>query len=203
MAVNIAVQASIIDLRCDVPKPNDVFLIDTNVWYWMTYSPLSITPRSYQIREYPNYVSKARRAGTSLLKLDLSFAELAHSIERDEYAIFNQSTPCYFKEFRHNYPAQRAQVVNEVHSSWLQMESIALSLALNIDKPMMRSVLSSFINHELDGYDLFFIEALKNTQITGIITDDLDFSCYPGIQVFTANKAVIDLARAQGRLIKR
>jgi len=29
----LVVRAEVVDLRADSPKPNDVFAVDTNVWY--------------------------------------------------------------------------------------------------------------------------------------------------------------------------
>ena len=36
-----------------------------------------------------------------------------------------------------------------------------------------------------------------------VITDDGDFATVPGIQVFTANRNVIQTAQTQGRLLNR
>ena len=41
MAINYAVQAEVIDIRADRPKPTDIFLVDTNVWLWM--KPIEVT----------------------------------------------------------------------------------------------------------------------------------------------------------------
>ena len=41
MAVNYNIQANVVDIRKDLPKSNDVFLVDTNVWYWITYTRAS------------------------------------------------------------------------------------------------------------------------------------------------------------------
>lgn len=43
MAVNYVIAADIIDVRVDTPKPEDVFLVDSNVWYWMTYTKASLS----------------------------------------------------------------------------------------------------------------------------------------------------------------
>lgn len=36
MSVNYTIRADVVDIRQDHPKPDDVFLVDTNVWYWLT-----------------------------------------------------------------------------------------------------------------------------------------------------------------------
>lgn len=62
----------------------------------------------------------------------------------------------------------------------------------------------------LDGYDLFVIEGLIKANILlikanilQIITDDGDFATVPDLKLFTANRNVINSARAQGKLSRR
>ena len=38
MAANIVIRADVVDISKDTPRNNENFLVDTNVWYWMTYS---------------------------------------------------------------------------------------------------------------------------------------------------------------------
>jgi hypothetical protein len=47
------------------------------------------------------------------------------------------------------------------------------------------------------------LEAIKNHGVVQVITDDGGFATVPGIQVFTANKNVINAARSQGKLLIR
>ena len=44
---------------------------------------------------------------------------------------------------------------------------------------------------------------MKNNNIEKIITDDGDYLTVPDIQVFTANRNVINAARSQGKLVTR
>ena len=89
MPVNYTVQAEVVDIRSDAPKNDDIFLVDTNAWYWYTYTNASISSRSYQITEYPSYIAKAISATSLLLYCGLSLAELAHNIEQTEREIFS------------------------------------------------------------------------------------------------------------------
>jgi hypothetical protein len=41
MPVKYSIQANVIDITTDVPKASDKFLVDTNVWYWLTYPAAS------------------------------------------------------------------------------------------------------------------------------------------------------------------
>ncbi len=59
MPINYNVRAEVIDLRSDTPQDNDMFLVDTNVWFWLTYTQASTYAASYQIRYYPAYINTA------------------------------------------------------------------------------------------------------------------------------------------------
>jgi hypothetical protein len=94
MAVNYTIRADVVDIRQDTPKPSDAFLIDTNVWYWLTYTRARLAdrpPLRYQINDYPAYIGKARSAKAQLYRCGLSLAELAHLIEKTEREIFIRS----------------------------------------------------------------------------------------------------------------
>jgi predicted nucleic acid-binding protein len=132
----------------------------------------------------------------------LSLAELAHLIENTQKEIFRPS-PLSRKDFRHNYPIQRADVVAQVQVVWSQIKEIAVSADLMINEATTDDVLVRFETEPLDGYDLFILETMKKENINNIITDDGDYCTVPGITVFTANRNMINAARAQGNLLTR
>ena len=68
---------------------------------------------------------------------------------------------------------------------------------------MTAAALNRIITEKVDGYDLFFLETMEKHQLVQIIMDDGDFATVPGIQVFTGNRAVINLAGSQGKLVTR
>ena len=66
MAINYNIEAAVVDITTDTPKAGDAFMVDTNVWYWITYSRASQSarpPASYQTSHYPNYTNTALGAG--------------------------------------------------------------------------------------------------------------------------------------------
>lgn len=207
MAVNYAIHADVVDIRQDVPKPDDAFLVDTNVWYWLTYTRASQAeqpPKNYQINDYPSYISKAISAKSQLHRCGLSLAELAHLIERTEREIYSRSNVALVsKEYRHNHPTERANVVAEIQTAWSQVNTMAQTLDLQIDEQAISAALSRLSSQPLDGYDLFILEAISKAGVVKIITDDGDFVTVPGIQVFTANYNVIKTAQNQGKLLQR
>lgn len=209
MPVQYTIKADVIDLRNDTPQQNDLFLVDSNVWYWTTYSradQADARPRTYQINDYPIYISKALSVKSTLLRCGLSLAELSHLIEKTELEIFSRTTGFdknKKKEFRHNNTSQRANVVTEVQTAWDQVKSMSQIVELQIDDTNTDAALSRFSTQPLDGYDLFILEAISCAGVVKVITDDGDYVTVPGIQVFTANQNVITAAQNQGKLIRR
>jgi hypothetical protein len=203
MPPNFAVRAKVVDIRRDTPKSTDVFLVDTMVWHWLTYS--KATPHPYQIRSYPPYVKQARNRGAALLYCGISLSELAHQIEQNELEIFNKASTfgVKTKEFRHNYPAQRLQVATEVTTAWGIVKAFAGTLDLVVDEATTDGALARFQTHLLDGYDLLHVEAMAKGGVSQMLTDDGDYCTVPGITVFTANGNVIAAAASQKMLVTR
>ncbi len=204
MPINLTITADIVDIQKDTPCKDDAFFIDTNVWYWMTYTKASAWP--YQTGEYPNYVMSVLTAGGKVFYNGLSLAEIAHQIEKTELDIYNRSNTSFeihLKEFRHNHLLERNKVVQEIETAWAQVKSMAEFLELCIDVSIADSSLNRLKTQKVDGYDLFFLELMAKHRITQLITDDGDFATIPGIKVFTSNKNVINAARRQNKLLKR
>lgn len=207
MAINYIIKSDVIDIRNDIPKPDDVFLVDSNVWFWLTYTRASLSnppPHSHQINDYPSYIGRAISAKTQLYSCGLSFAELAHLIERAEREIYirahgNVSS----KEFRHNYSSERSNVVTEIQTAWSQVKTMAQTVELQINQTATDAALARLSAHPLDGYDLFILESIFSAGIVKVITDDGDYVTVPGIQVFTANPNVITAAKNQEKLSVR
>lgn len=205
MPINYNVQAEVIDLRSDAPQEDDMFLVDTNVWYWLTYTQASTNAVPYQIADYPYYIAKALTTKCLLSYCGLSLAELAHNIEQTEKKIFNSrlSINLKSKEYRHNDPSERAKIVSEIEIAWSQVTSIAVSTDIIINESSTNAALNRLKTQILDGYDLMILEAMDKAGINQVITDDGDYVTVPGIKVFTANQNAIATARNQGKLITR
>ena len=204
MAINYTVRADVIDINADTPKAADTFLIDTNVWYWLTYSKASQNALPYQISDYPAYANAALGAGARILQSGLSLAELTHLIEKAEREIFQAASgriPA--KEYRHNFAGERANVVAEVQAACGLVITLAEPLTMAIDAATSAAALNRLQTEKVDGYDLFILESMRINGVVQIITDDGDFATVPGIQVFTANRKVIQSAGVQGKLVNR
>ncbi|OGV96208.1 MAG: hypothetical protein A3I04_04605 [Nitrospinae bacterium RIFCSPLOWO2_02_FULL_39_110] len=209
MTINYTVRADVIDIRSDSPRQDDLFLVDTNVWYWTTYSRANQSdarPKTYQINNYPAYIAKAISSKSQLCRCGLSFAELAHLIEKTELEIYSRTIgfdKTSKKEFRHNHSSQRANVVAEIQTAWSQVKIMAKAIDIQINESSTDNALSRLSTQQLDGYDLFILEAISRVGVVKIITDDGDYVTVPDIQVFTANQNVITAAQKQGKLIVR
>jgi predicted nucleic acid-binding protein len=208
MAIDYAIQAQIVDIRKDLPRSDDIFLVDTNVWYWHTYTNANVSASPYQIDNYPEYLIQAISANSVLSYTGLTLSELSHLIEQTERNIFIKSrnldrSTFKPKEYRHNYPEERKKVIQEIVTAWSQVKSIAAPLDLTVNETVTDSALLRLHSQALDGYDLFMLEAMKKEGITQIITDDGDFSTIAGISVFTANSNMIRAAKTQNKLTTR
>ncbi|MFZ4825974.1 MAG: hypothetical protein ACOYLB_01330 [Phototrophicaceae bacterium] len=203
----IKVNANVIDIRIDSPRSNDMFFVDTNVWYWVGYTNASIGDESNQSVNYPKYVGDALSAGSSLYRCTLSFAELAHSIERSERTIFEKSTGKQIKPkiFRHDYPNERANILTEIENTWVLSDGMTDGNTIEVDvsASMVSDTLTRLKSEGLDGYDAFMVEAILARGIKQVITDDADFGQISGITVFTANDFLIRQATKQGKIRRR
>jgi hypothetical protein len=204
----LVVRAQIVDIRADTPKDSDVFLVDTNAWYWLFYSRASQTPngpQAYQLADYPAFLKAAIGAQATLHCYGLTFAELAHNIEKAEREIVEAQAGKDIKPklFRHDYPNQRRKLVSLISDTWADVLSVSTMLDLDMDGDFMRSALSLFPSVSLDGYDLFMAEAALKAGVMQIVTDDGDYATVPGLTIFTANYRVIQEASQVGKLIKR
>ncbi|MEH2425707.1 MAG: hypothetical protein V7K48_33880 [Nostoc sp.] len=83
--------------------------------------------------------------------------------------------------------------------------AIAIPIDLTVDNATTDAAINRFKTQAVDGYDLLLLEAISKAgagQIK-VITDDIDYSVVPGIQVFTSNKYVIQEAASQNKLVVR
>jgi hypothetical protein len=206
VAALVKVRASVVDIGTDQPTDSDRFLVDSNVWYWQTYSKASHSARSYQITTYPSYMKSALNAGAALYRCGLSLSELASIIENTEFKIYQGTpgvSPCDKKEFRHNCYRERAAVQAEVEGAWLQVKGMAAHVDITVDESMTDAALVRFGQQAINGYDLYLAELLCTCGVHQVLTDDGDFATVPGIEVYTANANVLKAARLQGRLQTR
>lgn len=209
MAANYVIKADVVDIYYDAPRSTDIFVVDTNVWYWMAYlrhSEANNPPSAYQITEYPNYIRKALRARAQLFRCGLSLAELAHRIEVTEWEAYCRAEgDVDVKEFRHNYPDIRENVVGEIRDAWGLVETMTATrlLSVHVEADTTQSALADLSAWNVDGYDVFILQAMMHNGISQVITDDGDFATVPGIQVFTRNRNVLAQAEAQHKLVMR
>lgn len=199
--VSYTVRAKVVDIHYDTPKKDDTFLVDTNVWFWLTYTKASTPALLPKISHYSSYFSKALNAESFLLYNALSLAELAHNIEKTERRIFSSTIKP--KEYRHNHSAERTTVFNELEAAWSQVTSIAVCTDILVNEATAKAALQRYKTQLLDGYDLLILEAMDKAGVKQIITDDGDYVNVSGITVFTANNSAIAAATSQGKLLVR
>ncbi len=188
---------TIFDITTTEPKSDDVFFVDTNVWYWLTYASSKTflnkdqAPSEYQTTLYPDFIQKALNVSAKLYYSPLSLAELANTIENIEFGIFemfnkNDGKRIHRKQFR-KIAKERKGVVQEVEAAWDTIASLANSLDCELTEKLSEASMEIFKSSNLDPYDAFFIEIMRTNNLTKIITDDADFGSTTGLQIFTAN----------------
>lgn len=104
------------------------------------------------------------------------------------------------KEYRHNDPVERQRVVSVIQRVWGQITAASQPLDVSFNTAATAAALARLGANPLDGPDAFLVEAMLVAGVTQILTDDGDFCCVPGIEVFTANPRVLTAARATGLL---
>jgi hypothetical protein len=60
MPLNLTIQAEVVDIAGDSPVESDIFLVDTNVWFWTAYSRASLSS-NYKVG-YDIYLKQALAA---------------------------------------------------------------------------------------------------------------------------------------------
>ncbi|MGC9337928.1 MAG: hypothetical protein ACP5EQ_07555 [Candidatus Cloacimonadia bacterium] len=207
MSISYCICADVVDIKEDCPLEDDIFFVDTNVWFWLTYTKASQSASpvfQYQYDEYPNYVNTALFVGSQLLPSTISLIELAHLIEKTERELYmKDNTKIGLKEFRHHLEWERKQVAMEIETAWEQVKGIAQPVSCEIDNEITDSIITRFQNEKMDAYDFLILESMRCHGVVKIITDDGDFATISGIQVFTANHNVIETARKNDKLILR
>jgi predicted nucleic acid-binding protein len=195
-----SIQSNVIDISQDVPQRGDIFFVDTNIWYWLTYNPSAAPSNSYA-----NYFSNALTNNATLCYSEILLPELAHIIERNECKIFNQRNRTTFegKDFRRNHPNERRAIATKVRTAWEQIKRDAQPLHLTLYEALGDQAINRFATQMVDGYDLFILEIMEQEKIIKIITHDSDYVTVPNIQVFTTNTTVLNEAVSQGKLTSR
>ena len=200
----MVVRAEVFDIRGLTPRAGDTFLVDTNVWVWLSYSKASIGQRRYQVQGYPPFIARTRSAGAKLIRCGLSLSELANTIEREEFRLYAAvagvpDSPNARKDFR-RVAAERQKVCSEISTAWGQVESLSDFVEANIDAALTTSCLNRFAGQEIDPYDGFLVEAALKAGVPQVLSDDSDMCSVPGIRVFTCNGYAIGKAAAQKML---
>lgn len=201
--------AGVYDVRIDSPRANDRFFVDTNVWKSFAYANATTGPsgRPAASAAYSKYVTKCLDATATLYWSPLSYSELAHIVETVEMEIHNAVAPPHkvcrsIKEFRSG-DLERLTVVTEMQIAWGQVSSIGKALPTPTDDAALKAAIALFEGYPLDGYDVFYVNAMRNAGLDAVVTDDIDFIYVPGLRVFTANDRALKQATMFRKLLTR
>jgi predicted nucleic acid-binding protein len=197
------VLATVIDIRNDKPRPDDNFLIDTNVWLWQTYTRATIGPHAQRTADYEHYLKDALSTKARLLRCGVSLAELAHVIEDFEWKLHcDTKGQARRKEYRW-LDAERTAVATLIEQSWAQVSSMSELIETKMDARFVADCLLRVKSSVIDGYDAVLVESAVTSGIAQIITDDSDYCSVKGLELFTRNPAVLAAARSAGQTLSR
>lgn len=193
--------SQIINIKKVRPTKDDVYFIDTNVWFWFTYCGsnkkfIGRAPSFYQLKEYPDFIDKILNVGAKIFTSPLIYTELANLIERTEYNEYVakeqlQNTDFTRKDFR-EIEECREKVLREINSAWSVICSVASDcLELNLNLATTKAAHNFMSNTKLDPYDAIFIHFMNSHNINTLISDDGDMMATNISQIITANKKYV------------
>jgi predicted nucleic acid-binding protein len=200
--------SAVIDIRSDLPREGESLFVDTNVWKNFAYTNASASAsfRPQNAGAYAKYVEKCIAKKTSLLYSNLSYSELAHVIETIECEIYNgtraEGDRVRLKQFRQG-DVERLTVVTEMQITWQLVTEAATLLPTAIDDEAQRAAAELFEGFPLDGYDIFYVNAMRAAKVDAILTDDADYIYVPGLRVFTASDTALRMAGAFKKIVVR
>lgn len=178
--------------NCDIPK-STTFLIDTNIWYFMTY------PNAYfqddgaiaKGDKYSQFVSKLKNNSNKLFFSMINYSELINIIERNEYKIYCElnnkvNTQYSRKKYRREH---RDEYFGTMDNVLKQVENISDNdgFSQKLENIGIREVEKEFKETLLDPSDVLNLLLSKRNNILNILTDDMDFCSTKGMKIFTAN----------------
>jgi hypothetical protein len=76
-------------------------------------------------------------------------------------------------------------------------------LPITLDQAFANAALLELAAAPVDGYDALLLQAMRASHLKQLLSDDGDFCCVDGIDLFTANPRVLAAAGAQGQLVVR
>lgn len=199
------IKANIHDLNNVENYDNKPFLVDTNIWLWLTYTKIMPTRSDLRnkVIQYTDKIIEMQLNGAVLVYSALTFSEIATSIEKQEMAEhiegqnpdfnLNESKSKFFKvkKILRNDSALRNKVAMEVKSSLTQLTDVADRQADdNLTKFDFTKFADDLKETTLDGTDIL-LNNIGAQEGLNVITDDRDYGSVNGLNVFTLNKDLI------------
>lgn len=200
----MTVRADVVDIATDSPSPSDRIVVDSCVWYPLTYSGITAA-EGRRFAPYGNYLKKLRTAGGTALISAVSFVEVAKKIEHVEFDKYRARTGYALDaKAARSEPAHWATVTSEIDVSWKQMHALGTSCASSIGPSCVSNAAAGLRAGELlDGGDAIIVADARREGVDLVLTDDSDYGTLHGIRVLTALPRLLTLARSAGRLVPR
>ncbi|MEK6662695.1 MAG: PIN domain-containing protein [Pseudomonadota bacterium] len=187
-----------LDLNKHSPIKDELYFVDSNVWFWTTYvtskhMALPQPPQEYQTSTYPAFLEKILNEGAKLCHCPLTLAELANVIENTELDFYREAiNNIHFekKAFRQKKDA-RQTVLKEIEVAWETMNSMSKCLDIKLDLTFSENSRKIMAEGTVDPFDAFFIQVMRDNKIDYVVTDDRDFCTVNKQIVITANRKAL------------
>ncbi|MDT2816270.1 hypothetical protein P7H55_00170 [Vagococcus lutrae] len=186
--------------NCTISK-GDVFLVDTNIWFWLTYQNAS-SARGYKpekVQKYTTFMNEVMNQGAKLHASLITYTEIMNIVERTEFDVFNNiqqqenKKKIPKKEFRRNSRLRKdttliiKNVIEQIDSLTESKDFVQILDYIDIKKLSI-----GLENSVLDPSDIVNGYLAKENNVINIISDDSDFYSLEGINLYTANPEVIN-----------
>jgi hypothetical protein len=198
------------------PTPAGPIVVDANVLYLINYPDFDSlsgagfpTPQAQRVAKYADYIGALLKKDVVLLATPWGLMEFARCCEyaglQLAWVFANSSAqtfPKNVKEARWQCHADFPQVQQSVA---VLLRSV-LSTVRTIADPDIDGVIGAWSGTMADLPDAALVGATQAAHRTGavptpaVLSDDKDLATCPGITLYTANREVIDAARALKRL---
>jgi len=172
--------------KIKLPK---TFAVDTNVLLKVYYSRSS--PNDTKNKSYSRFIETiANDDKISLQTTTYNIAELFHIIERKEHEIYTKTVNpnITLKDFR-NLEEQRTTIQQELELVFAQIESLFVINEVCTKVDVLKDFSENYNSIYCDNYDYSIVKYFLEHNCTNFISDDIDFSYFDGITLFTSNYA--------------
>lgn len=173
---------------CNMPQ-NEKILIDTNIWYWMTY-PNASQERGFneeKVNQYVDFINKVKDTNKLYVSV-INYSELINIVERNEYNLYkkvNSLSNLSRKNFR-RLETEKERVQRMIFNMLEQIKKTCSADFIQIlDYIEIEKLKQEMISTYLDANDAINLLLARENEILNVLSDDTDFKDASHINLYT------------------